>query len=185
MLNFDHDAAAFRAFIQLHQDRVFNTVLNRVQSVKDAEEITQDIFVDVFRRPEAFRGEAAVETWLYRIAINKSIDYLRKRRSRNRWHISSWLGSNEEQEEINAGADFFHPGVAAEDKEKAAILFKAMQQLPEKQHTAWVLHEMDNRSYKEIADIMQLSLSSVESLLVRARQNLKKILSRMYPERDR
>jgi RNA polymerase sigma-70 factor (ECF subfamily) len=168
MLNFDNDAAAFRAFIHLHQQRVYNAVLNRVQDVNDAEEITQDVFIAVFRRPRAFRGEAAVSTWLYRIAMNKCVDHLRSRQRRNRWRP-------------NTGTEFFHPGVAAENREQAAILYKAMKQLPEKQYTAWVLAEMDSRSYKDIGDIMQLSVSAVESLLVRARQNLRKILSGMYP----
>ena len=77
--------------------------------------------------------------------------------------------------------DFFHPGLQAENKEKAAALFKAMKKLPGKQHEAWVLSEMENLSYKEISEVMDVSLSSVESLIFRARQNLKKILSAMYP----
>ena len=179
MLNFD--ATSFRAFIHLHQDRVYNAVLNRVQNVKDAEEITQDVFIDVFRRPAAFRGEAAVSTWLYRIAMNKCIDHLRRQKRRDRWSISGWLGGGDKEDQADA-ADFFHPGIAAENREKAAILFKAMKRLPDNQHTAWVLHEMDNRSYKEISEIMEITVSSVESLLFRARQNLKKILSQLYPD---
>ena len=180
MLNFDNDAASFRAFIYMHQDRVYNAVLNRVQNVKDAEEITQDVFIDVFRHPGAFRGEAAVNTWLYRIAMNKCVDHLRRQKRRSRWNTGAWFTSAEMDHHLGA-ADFFHPGIAAENREKAAFLFRAMKQLPQKQHTAWVLHEMDNRSYKEISEIMHLSVSSVESLLFRARQNLKKILSGMYP----
>lgn len=181
MLNFDNDAASFRAFIQMHQDRVYNAVLNRVQNVKDAEEITQDVFIDVFRNPGAFRGESAVPTWLYRIAMNKCIDHLRRQKRRSRWNVSGWFAPGETAHHPGA-TDFFHPGIAAENREKAAFLFRAMKRLPENQHTAWVLHEMDNRSYKEISDIMHLSVSSVESLLFRARQNMKKILSDMYPE---
>jgi len=180
MLNFQDDPAAFRTFITVHQDRVYNAVLNRVQDVKDAEEITQDVFIDVFRRPGAFRGEAAVGTWLYRIAMNKCIDHLRKKIRRNKWSVSGLWRLPGKDEEPAAG-DFFHPGIAAENREKASILFKAMKQLPDKQHTAWVLHEMDNRSYQEISEIMQLSVSAVESLLFRARQNLKKMISGMYP----
>lgn len=181
MLNFENDPHAFRAFITTHQGRVYNAILNRIQDVKDAEEITQDVFIDVFRRPEAFRGDAAVSTWLYRIAMNKCVDHLRKKMRRNKWNISGWWKLSEKDNEPVAD-DFFHPGIAAENKEKASILFKAMRQLPERQHTAWVLSEMDDRSYKEISEIMQLSVSSVESLLFRARQNLKKILWGMYPD---
>jgi RNA polymerase sigma-70 factor (ECF subfamily) len=158
---------------------VFNIVLNKVQQVEDAEEITQDVFIAVFRKPEAFRAESAVSTWLYRIAINKCIDHLRKKQSRGRWSITSLFSSGHNAAEPK---EFLHPGMLSENREKAGFLFKAMKQLPEKQHTAWVLSEMENLSYKDISEVMNVSVSSVESLLFRARQNLKKILSGMYPE---
>ncbi len=167
MLNFRDDAAAFRAFILEHQTRVFNAVLNKVQHVQDAEDITQEVFIDVYRKPEAYRGEAAVSTWLYRIAMNKCIDHLRKKQRRRGGTATG------EKEPL----DFVHPGIVAENREKARFLYKAMRQLPDKQQTAWVLSEMENLSYKDIGEVMNLSLSSVESLLFRARQNLKKILS--------
>jgi RNA polymerase sigma factor (sigma-70 family) len=172
MLNFQ-DESTFRAFIKEHQDRVFNVVLKMVQQINDAEEITQDVFVDVYRRPDAFRGGSSVTTWLYRIAMNKSIDHLRRKR---KWSL---FGSFNDTDQLS---DFSHPGVQVEDREKAMLLFKAMKKLPDKQHKAWVLSEMENLSYKEISEVMNVSISSVESLLFRARQNLRKILSVMYPE---
>ena len=178
MLNFRDDPNAFRAFINEHRDRVYNVVLNKVQQAEDAEEITQDVFVDVFRKPESFRGESAVSTWLYRIAVNKSIDHLRKKQSRSKWSITRLFSSGDD---MNEPKDLSHPGVLSENREKTTLLFKAMKKLPDKQHTAWVLSEMENLSYKEISEVMNVSVSSVESLLFRARQNLKKILSGMYP----
>lgn len=172
MLNFHDDAAAFRAFIAEHQNRVFNVVLNKVQNVHDAEDITQDVFVDVYRKPGAFRGEAAISTWLYRIAMNKCIDHLRRKKYRQNPSVE------------NEPADFVHPGIVSENREKAAFLYRAMKQLPDKQQTAWVLSEMENLSYKEISEIMNRSVSSVESLIFRARQNLKKILSELYPNTE-
>src|SRR5258706_10915153 len=125
MLNFQ-DESTFRAFIKEHQDRVFNVVLKMVQQINDAEEITQDVFVDVYRKPDAFRGESSVTTWLYRIAMNKSIDHIRRKR---KWKLFGSFNS-----EINQPPDFIHPGVQAENREKANFLFKAMQKLPGKQH---------------------------------------------------
>lgn len=172
MLHFG-DESTFRAFIKEHQDRVFNMVLKMVHHVSDAEEITQDVFVDVYRKPEAFRGESSVTTWLYRIAMNKSIDHLRRKK---KWSIFGFVKS-----EADEPQEFFHPGVQAENREKAVFLFKAMKKLPARQHEAWVLSEMENLSYKEISEVMNISLSSVESLIFRAKQNLRKILSGMYP----
>jgi len=178
MLNFRDDPTAFRAFITEHQDKVFNLVFNKVQQLEDAEEITQDVFIDVFRKPEAFRGESSVSTWLYRIAVNKCIDHLRRQQSRGRWKLTRLFSP---ASEINEPKEFVHPGILSENREKTTFLFKAMKQLPDKQHTAWVLSEMENLSYKEISEVMNVSISSVESLLFRARQNLKKILAGMYP----
>lgn len=155
-----------------HQHRVFNTVLNMVQNLHDAEEITQDVFVDVYKQPDAYRGEAAVSTWLYRIAMNKCIDHLRGRQ-RRKWSIAGFFAGKPREER-----EFNHPGVAAENRENAAIVFKAMKQLQSKQYAAWVLSEMEDLSYKEISEIMNVSVSSVESLLFRARKNLKKILEK-------
>jgi RNA polymerase sigma factor (sigma-70 family) len=179
MLNFQDDAAAFRAFIREHQHSVFNIVLKMVAQPHDAEEITQDVFIDVYRKPGVFRGDSSVSTWLYRIAMNKCIDHLRKKERGKKWSITGFFNTktNDEQEP----AEFFHPGIAVENREKAAVLFKAMKKLPPSQHKAWVLSELENLSYREIADVMNISLSSVESLLFRARQNLRKIISTMYP----
>lgn len=180
MLNFREDATAFRAFIEAHQHRVYNLVLKMVQYVHDAEEITQDVFVDVYRKPDAYRGDAAVCTWLYRIAMNKCIDHLRRQQRKKRHFLPAFFapGITDATAEPSHA---IHPGMLTEKREELAILFKALNQLPANQHTAWVLGEMENMSYKEISEVMQVSVSSVESLLFRARKNIKKILSGMYP----
>lgn len=179
MLNFREDATAFRTFISAHQQQVFNLVLKLVPHIPDAEEITQDVFVDVFRKPDAFRGDAAVSTWLYRMAMNKCIDHLRKQQRKNRRFLSAFFAPVQEDTAYEP-AHFIHPGIVAENREKLAILYKALNQLPDKQHLAWVLSEMENMPYKEISEVMQLSVSSIESLLVRAKKNLRKLLSHLY-----
>lgn len=178
MLPLRNNEQAFKEFIHEYQNRVFHVVLNMVQHTEDAEDITQEVFIDVFRKPGSFRGEAQVSTWLYRIAVNKSIDHLRKKQRRNRW---LGLFSSPENTEV---PDFIHPGIITENREKAVYLFRAMKQLPHNQQAAWVLSEMEQLAYKQIAEVMNISLSSVESLLFRARQNMRKILSGMYPHEN-
>lgn len=178
MLNFRDDPTAFKNFINEHQDRVYNIVLKRVQNAEDAEEITQDVFIAIFKKPEVFRGDSAITTWIYRIAINKCIDHLRKKERSWRGFLNLFNNSHEESHEPT---EFLHPGIAQENKENATMLFKAIKQLSANQHTAWMLSEMDGMSYKEIGEVMNVSVSSVESLLFRARQNLRKILANMYP----
>lgn len=172
---------SFQGLYYRTRDRVFNLVLKLVRHVQDAEEITQDVFVDVYRKPEAFRGDAAVATWLYRIAMNKCIDHQRRITSRRKWLGLFGAGTTHSSEAVH----FIHPGAIAESKEKTAILFKALQQLPANQQMSWVLSEMEDLSYKEISEVMNVSVSAVESLLVRAKKNIKKILSRLYDKQTR
>jgi RNA polymerase sigma-70 factor (ECF subfamily) len=182
MLDFSINRDAFNQFIQQHRQRVYQIVLPVVQNEADAEEITQDVFVEAYQTAANFRGDAAISTWLYRIAMNKCIDHLRKMKRKKRFAIFAPLFNPHTHEPTaGAGADFYHPGIAAENKEKAAFLFKALRQLPEKQQSAWVLFEMEQLDYRQIADILNCSQSSVESLLFRARQNLRKVLEKFYP----
>lgn len=165
--------------MQEHQHRVYNIVLNMMQHTQDAEDITQDVFVAVFTDPGSFRGEAAVSTWLYRIAMNKCIDHLRKRkRQRYLQNLVSVFTSKSNVE--NDPIEFIHPGTQAENREKAAILYNAIQQLAINQRTAYVLCETESLSYKEIATIMDISVGAVESLLIRAKKNLRKIIATKY-----
>src|SRR5215212_2692146 len=117
MLNFQENAAAFGAFIKEHQTRVYNVVLNLVQHEQEAEELTQDVFVDVYNKPGAFRGDSAVSTWLYRIATNKCIDHLRKK-ERRKWKLAGMFSRKKESESI----EFNHHGVDEENKEKEDII---------------------------------------------------------------
>ncbi|MFT4024705.1 MAG: sigma-70 family RNA polymerase sigma factor [Flavihumibacter sp.] len=153
---------AFRELVETWQDRVYNTCIGLLQQEEDAQDCTQEVFITAYRKIDRFREEAAVGTWLYRIAVNRSLDLLRKR---NRGKpAGEWI-------------DFQHPGVQLEKKQGAAILFRAIRQLPENQKVAYQLQQMENLSQREIAAVMELSESAVEGLLQRARGTLRKILA--------
>lgn len=180
MLHFDTDALVFKNFMQEHQQRVFNMVLNMLQHYQDAEDITQDVFADAFEKQQSFRGDSSVQTWLYRIAMNKCIDQLRRKELQRRWTRLSSLLSNTNNVTNRGSVDFVHPGTLAENHEKAVILYKALQKLAVNQRTAYVLSETEHLSYREISEVMKLSVSSVESLLFRAKKNLRNILETFY-----
>ena len=80
--------------------------------------------------------------------------------------------------------DFNHPGIALDNKERAAVLFKAIDRLPENQKIAFTLHKVEGLSYQEISDVMKTSVSSVESLMHRAKNNLKKLLRDHYENKE-
>ena len=184
MLSFTANEKSFRDFIQEHQQRVYNTALNILQNEQDAEEIAQDVFIEAYNKAHTFKGESQVSTWLYRITINKSIDLIRSKKRKKRFAFITEL-FHESGEPISDASDFVHPGVVAEKKEKAAILYRAINQLPETQKIAFLLSETDGLSYGEISEIVGTSVSSIESLLFRARKNLRKILADYYKNNDR
>ncbi len=170
---------AFARLVADYQPMVYNTVLGLVQHSQDAEDIAQEVFIQVYQSVHAFKGESKLSTWIYRICITKSLDWLKhKQRKRRFGFIQSIFGGNEET--TQQLPDFHHPGVQLANKEKAAMLFKAIQQLPENQRIAFVLQKLEGLGQSEIAAVMVQSEGAVESLLQRAKQNLRKTLQTYY-----
>ena len=173
------DERAFKTIVDTWQDMVYNTVLGIVQNAEDAEDVSQEVFIQVYESIKNFKGESKFSTWIYRIAVTKSLDLLRRKKRKKRFaFIQSLFGKNDEL--INDPPDFYHPGVAAENKENAAVLFKAIAALPENQQTAFVLSKIEGLSYIEVSEVMQMTEASVDSLLHRAKTNLRKKLGDHY-----
>jgi RNA polymerase sigma-70 factor (ECF subfamily) len=171
---------AFRELVDQCKDMVYNTCLGILQHASDAEDVTQDVFVQAYESIHQFKGDSKISTWLYRISVTKSLDLLRKKKRKKRFgYVQSLFGMNDEEIGITE-SNFYHPGVELENKERAAVFFKAIEKLPENQRIAFVLHKVEGLSYLEVAEIMSSSLSSVESLMHRAKSNLKKILADYY-----
>lgn len=171
--------SAFSHLVDLFQIKVFNTVLSIVQNAEEAEDVSQEVFIEIFESVGKFKGDAKLSTWIYRIATNKAIEqYRRKKASKRTAFLTSLFGENGEI--VHHSADFEHPGVVFENKERAKILFKHINQLPDNQKVAFTLCNIEGLSYQEISEVMQLSLSSVESLLFRAKTNLRKTLKEYY-----
>jgi RNA polymerase sigma factor (sigma-70 family) len=173
------DETAFRSFVEAWQDMVFNTILGIVQNEEDAEDVAQDSFIQAYESIGHFKGESKLSTWLYRIAVSKALDHLRRKKRKKRFaFVQSLFGLNEE--EVRKDPGFKHPGLALENKEKGAIVFAAIDKLPENQKTAFVLHKLEGLSYQEVAAVMETSVPAVESLIHRARQQLRKLLETYY-----
>lgn len=174
-------AADLGAFMQKHQGRIYNAALNLLQNQLEAEEVTQDVFLEAYNKQQSFKGDASISTWLYRIAINKCIDILRKKQRRLKWtNPLKWMAA--EALLPVEPTDFVHPGIVTENKEKAAILYNALLHLPVNQRTAYLLHDTEHLSYKEISEVLKTSIPAVESLLFRARQNLRKSIEKYYKD---
>lgn len=171
---------AFKYLVETYQNKVYNTCLSFVHNTQDAEDLAQETFMEVYQSMQSFRKDAQLSTWIYRIAVNKSLDYLRKQKRKKRFGFLHSLAGISPTLEADFLAQKDHPGLRLENKERAQILFNALDQLPEAQNTAFTLHKLEGLPYEEIAKIMNKSLSSVESLMHRARKNLQKILGNYY-----
>lgn len=154
------------------KDKVYNTAIGYVHNVEEAEEITQDVFVTIYNKAHTFKGKAKVSTWIYRMTVYKSLNVLEKRKR---------IPQSSQEIQSYHNVNFNHPGILLENKEHAQILFQQIDKLAEKQKTAFVLTFVDGLPQKEVADIMETSVKAVESLLQRAKNNLKKKLVSIYP----
>lgn len=171
------EEVAFKFLVNNYQDRVFNTAIGIVQNAEDAEDVAQEVFIQVFRSVQSFKAESKLSTWIYRITTTRALDHLRSRKSKKRFGFLQRL-FGEGNEPIYELPDFHHPGVTLDRKENAALLFKAIDKLPEKQKIAFTLHKLEDLSYVEVSDVMQVSVPAVESLMHRAKQNLRKMLEK-------
>ncbi len=167
--------SAFKTIVDNYQDMVYNTCLSIVKSEEDAEDLAQEVFVQVYQSIRTFKGESKLSTWIYRIATTKSLDHERKKKRKKRFGFVKSIFGDDSEIVINP-PDFNHPGVALDKKESAAKLFKAIEKLPENQKVAFLLNKVEGLNYQEVSDVMKVSTSSIESLLHRAKTNLRKIL---------
>lgn len=163
---------SFRWLVDNFQSPVYNTILGMIQSPEDAEDLAQEVFIQVYRSIDQFKGESKLYTWIYRIATTKALDFLRSRKSKKRAAFILSLGGAGDSSATEI-PEFHHPGIAVEQKEQAAKLFRAIAQLPDNQKTAFVLTRLELLSHAEVSAIMGISITAVESLLHRARINLK------------
>lgn len=179
-----NDEKAFGVLVDLFSKKVYNTCLGMLQNVEDAEDVTQEIFITVHLNVADFKEASTLSTWIYRISVNKCLEFIRKKSRKKRSGIFKSIFTSEGEKAIENHSDFTHPGIQLENQERAKVLFKAIELLPEQQKTAYILHKIEQISYQEIANVMGVTLSSVESLLFRAKQNLKKHLAIYYEENE-
>ena len=175
---------AYRELIERYGDLVYSTAYAIVQNELDAEDLTQECFVEITNSIYRFKGESKLSTWMYRIVTNLALYHLRSKKRKKRFGFLFSIDDSENKSNpINNLKSAHTPHQILEQKEKSKILFSALNQLPENQRIAFILHNMEQQSYKEICEIMELSLSAVESLIFRAKQNLRKQLEELYHEK--
>ena len=176
------DRNAFQYLVDRYQKQVIKSACYFVGNMEDAEDLSQEIFLEIINSVNTFKMSSSLSTWIYRITINKSLNMVKKQQRRGMMvRIESLFRHGEEQsrgqetEPSTSAADFEH-------NENRELLHAAIRRLPENQRIAFVLCKFDERPYREIAEIMKIGLPAVESLIHRAKLNLQKYLTHQFSE---
>lgn len=166
------DKSAFETVILEYQDRIYNLCLYMLGNKHDAEDAAQDTFVKAYQGLKDFKPEAALYTWLYRIAVNTCIDHKRKP------FFESIFRRSDTGEEmvIDLPSESPSPEKEYESRQIQAALQKALKKLSPKLRVVIVLKEMEGLSYEEMANTLDVSIGTIKSRISRARDELKILL---------
>jgi RNA polymerase sigma-70 factor (ECF subfamily) len=178
------DRKSFQILVETYQRMVVNTCLAIVHNKADAEDLAQDVFLEILRTAENFRGDAKLSTWLYRIATNRSLNLIRNNK-RKRFFQSiedTFTGGRNRASEISENPGD-QPDQNITDQQRSELLHRAIDRLPEKQRIAFTLNKYEELPYQQIAEVMEISLASVESLIHRAKKNLQEQLLDCYKKK--
>lgn len=171
------DPEAFPALVSLFKDRVLNTCYRFLLNKEDAEDTAQEVFIEVFQSIRSFRGDARLSTWVYRIAVTKCLDEIKKRKRKKR--ISS-IGRILHLDEVSAWLTGGRkPDAALQEKESMKEISEALNRLPDNQRVAFTLSKIEGYTNSEIAAILQTTNVAVESLIHRAKKKLTVQLEEM------
>jgi len=162
----------FQELYKTYNKQVYNLALHYVQNIEDAQEITQDVFVSIHQSIDSFQKKSTLSTWIYRITINKCLDFIKSKSRRNRVSFLTSLFTKDTKEVRFDHPNFDHPGVLMEQKEALTKIFECINSLRTNQKTAIILSKIEKKNQQEISEIMGLSIKAVESLIQRAKQNL-------------
>lgn len=181
------DERAYEVLVTDYQQPVYNLVLRLLNDPSDANDVVQEVFLKVFRKVGAFRGDSSLKTWIYRVAVNEAYNY-------QRWFSRHRKQEVELESDEPTGLDYYHrlsdpgrsPYDCVADTEQHALIEDALGRLNPSFRAAVVLRDIEELSYEEIAEILQIALGTVKSRILRGREALRKELAgRLEPEQAR
>ncbi len=171
------DERSYLRVLNLHKDQVAKTVKGMLGNVQEAEDVGQEVFISFFKSIQNFKGEAKISTYLTRIAINLSLNELERRK--RKWRVFYSGGKIEEKMVLDVGAN------PMEDFERKEIVRKAIMKLVPKYRKIVVLRALQEYSFKEVAEVLQMPLGTVLSRYARAQHKLRVILNPIVNENGR
>jgi RNA polymerase sigma-70 factor (ECF subfamily) len=169
------DRDVYRFLVERYQERIRNLLFSIFHDRDFIDDLAQEVFIKAYQALPHFRFEASFYTWLYRIAVNKSRDELRKKKARRFFSFQTLDEGIEKELNIRLS-------VPPEDRDIKELVAMGLQTLPEKFRTAVILKDIDGLAYEEIAEVMQCELGTVKSRISRARAMLRKALKPLMEE---
>ncbi|HMR16436.1 MAG TPA: sigma-70 family RNA polymerase sigma factor [Mariniflexile sp.] len=170
----DKNQLYFKIFVDKYQSLVLNTCFHFTHNKNDAEDITQEVFIQAYQNIHKFTFQSKIATWLYRIAVNKSLNFIRDHKKHAIFKSIENLFSSNASAPLQMEDSTVDDALDDLKKQRLTLLRNAIHLLPENQKTAFILHNYEAVPYKDIASIMDLSLASVEGLIHRAKMNIQK-----------
>ena len=165
--------SAFRTLVERYQNRIYRTVYSLLRNPEEAEDVAQEVFVEVYKTIGRFRGEAALSTWLYRLATSRALKNRRRAHAQKRFaYFTSLLGFDNGV--LPEPPDHAHPQALLEGQQQFQLLLAHIARLPDQQQLAFTLRHEQELSYEQIAAVLGTTVGAVESLLFRARNTLRK-----------
>ncbi len=165
------DESAFSELVRIYENKAYHLALRMVSNPEDAYDVAQDAFLAAWRGLPSFRGESGFSTWLYRLVSNAAIDHLRRTK-----HQRGNVSLDDEELNLDAPDDSPTPQEAAEENDLKQAVAAGLRELSDDHRTVLVMREVQELSYEEIAESLQLDLGTVKSRISRARTHLRKIL---------
>jgi RNA polymerase sigma-70 factor, ECF subfamily len=162
--------AAYNELVLLYSNKVMNTCYRFLLNKVDAEDVSQEVFIEVFQSIQSFRGDSKLSTWIYQIAVSKSLDEIKKRKRKKRIAaIEHILHLDEVSNWLSGG---IMPDQSIQENEKINEVMQALDRLPDNQRVAFTLSKIEGYNNVEIAEIMNTTLMAVESLVSRAKRKV-------------
>ena len=174
------DRRAFDEIVRRYQHRVFTLALRWMGNEQVATEVSQDVFLALFRSLHGFRGDAQLSTWIYRVVVNhcKNRRLYRRRRKMDRHEPLEGDRGDDDGPKRQIAGDGPGPDQAVHQSDAERMIREALEQLPEDQRAIIVMRDVEDLAYEEIGDLLGLPRGTVKSRLHRARVHLARVLAR-------
>lgn len=175
------DIQIFEVIVNDFKDRVMNICFSYVNDLNDAEDVSQEVFIEVYKSLSQYKKQSSLATWIYRIASNKSIDFIRKKKRLKRGSsLTFYLEDYKKADWINQSQQ--NPAEELIQAQRKQLLYLGLSKLPTRQKKAFVLTQIEGFDHKSTAEILQTSVKSIESLVIRARKKLRLVLEKQIKD---